>query len=346
MRLSSPDFRSPSRLLVLDRIFTVSEPCELMRTVVIGGTGHIGTYLVPRLVALGHEVLNVSRSKRVPYSDQAAWKSVTTIELDRSTEERLGTFGKQIRNLEPDIVIDLICFTVESARHLVEAVRGELQQFLHCGTIWVHGASIQVPTTEDAPRKPFGDYGIQKAAIEEYLLRETRLGCFTATILHPGHIVGPGWEPLNPAGHFNPKIFERLARGEEVSLPNLGLETVHHVHADDVAQAFVRAMTRRSVAIGESFHVVSAAALTLRGYAEAVSTWFGQQPRLRFLSWDEWRSTVSKEEAAATWDHIAHSPSCSIAKARQLLDYQPRYGSLEAVFESLRWLIDHEVIKV
>jgi nucleoside-diphosphate-sugar epimerase len=317
-----------------------------MRTVIIGGTGHIGTYLVPRLVALGHEVLNVSRSKRVPYSDHGAWKSVTTIELDRPAEERLGTFGKQIRNLKPDIVVDLICFTVESARHLVEAVRGEIQQFLHCGTIWVHGPSIQVPTTEDAPRKPFGDYGIQKAAIEEYLLRETRLSDFTATILHPGHIVGPGWEPLNPAGHFNPKIFERIARGEEVSLPNLGLETVHHVHADDVAQAFVRAVTHRSVAIGESFHVVSPAALTLRGYAEAVAAWFGQKPQLRFLSWDEWKSTVSKEEASATWDHIAHAPSCSIAKARQLLDYQPRYGSLEAVFESVHWLIDHHVIKV
>jgi nucleoside-diphosphate-sugar epimerase len=317
-----------------------------MRTVIIGGTGHIGTYLVPRLVALGHEVLNVSRSKRVPYSDHGAWKSVTTIELDRPAEERLGTFGKQIRNLKPDIVVDLICFTVESARHLVEAVRGEIQQFLHCGTIWVHGPSIQVPTTEDAPRKPFGDYGIQKAAIEEYLLRETRLSDFTATILHPGHIVGPGWEPLNPAGHFNPKIFARIARGEEVSLPNLGLETVHHVHADDVAQAFVRAVTHRSVAIGESFHVVSPAALTLRGYAEAVAAWFGQKPQLRFLSWDEWKSTVSKEEASATWDHIAHAPSCSIAKARQLLDYQPRYGSLEAVFESVHWLIDHQVIKV
>jgi nucleoside-diphosphate-sugar epimerase len=28
-----------------------------MRIVVIGGTGHVGTYLVPRLVMAGHEVL-------------------------------------------------------------------------------------------------------------------------------------------------------------------------------------------------------------------------------------------------------------------------------------------------
>jgi len=317
-----------------------------MRAVVIGGTGHIGTYLIPRLVASGHEVFNISRSKRAPYRDHGAWKWVTNIELDRSAEERSGGFGKQIRDLRSDLVIDLICFTVESARHLVETLRGEIQHFLHCGTIWVHGPSVQVPTTEEMPRRPFGDYGVQKAAIEEYLLRESRLTGFPATILHPGHIVGPGWAPLNPAGHFNTKVFERLARGEEVTLPNLGLETVHHVHADDVAQAFVQAAVYRSVAVGESFHVVSPAALTLRGYAEAVSAWFGEKARLRFLSWDEWRGTVSKEDAAATWDHIAHCPNCSIAKARRLLDYQPRYSSLEAVHESLTWLIEHQIIKV
>jgi nucleoside-diphosphate-sugar epimerase len=317
-----------------------------MRAVVIGGTGHIGTYLIPRLAAAGYEVLNVSRSQRGPYSEHNAWKSVAHLEVDRAAAESSGKFGKQIRDLRPDVVIDLICFTLESARHLVEALRGEIEHFLHCGTIWVHGPSVEVPTTEEAPRRPFGDYGIQKAAIEHYLLREARLVGFPVTILHPGHIVGPGWAPLNPAGHFNPQIFERLARGEEVSLPNLGLETVHHVHADDVAQSFAQAVVHRSVALGESFHVVSPAALTLRGYAEAVSAWFGQKANLQFLSWDKWQSTVSKEEAAATWDHIAHSPNCSIAKARRLLDYQPRFRSLEAVYESLRWLIEHQVIKV
>ncbi len=319
---------------------------DKLRTVVIGGTGHIGTFLIPRLVASGEEVFNVSRSKRAPYRNHGAWKSVTNIDLDRSAEEQSGRFGKQIRDLRPDVVVDLICFTIESARHLVETLRGEVQHFLHCGTIWVHGPAVQVPTTEEAPRRPFGEYGIQKAAIEAYLLREARLMGFPATILHPGHIVGPGWEPLNPAGHFNSKVFENLASGEELSLPNLGLETVHHVHADDVAQAFAKAMIHRGAAIGENFHVVSSAALTLRGYAEAVSDWFGHKPKLRFLSWDDWQASVPKEDAAATWDHIAHSPNCSIAKAQHLLDYRPRYSSLEAVFESLGWLIEQGIIKV
>ena len=108
-------------------------------------------------------------------------------------------------DLRPDVVIDMICFTLESATHLVEALRGRVQHLLTAGTIWVHGPSVQVPTTEEQPRRPFGEYGIQKAAIEAYLLDQTRRYGFPATVVHPGHIVGPGWAPLNPARAFQPR---------------------------------------------------------------------------------------------------------------------------------------------
>jgi nucleoside-diphosphate-sugar epimerase len=306
-----------------------------MRIVLLGGTGHIGTYLVPRLVTAGHEIIVVARGEQKPYRAHAAWQSVQRVKIDRTAAEKTGEFGQQVASLKGDIVIDLICFTLASATQLAEALRGKIQHFLHCGTIWVHGPSVVVPVTEEQPRRPFGEYGTQKAAIEAYLLREARLSGFPATILHPGHIVGPGWNPLNPAGHFNPVVFRQLARGEELCLPNFGLETVHHVHADDVAQAFCQAMIHRSTSLGESFHVVSPNAITLRGYAEQAAGWFGQKANLRFLPWDLWKGTVSKEEAAATWDHIAHSPSCSIAKAQRLLDYCPRYSSMEAVAEAI-----------
>ena len=317
-----------------------------MRVVIIGGAGHVGTYLVPRLVEAGHEVINISRGQRGPYQPHAAWKSVRQVVADREAEDKAGTFGQQVRELKPDVVIDMICFTLESARQMATALRGQVQHFLHCGTIWVHGPTVQAPATEEQPRRPFGEYGLQKAAIEAYLLDEARRNGFPATMLHPGHIVGPGWEPLNPAGHFNPQVFAKLARGEELALPNLGMETIHHVHADDVAQAFMQALANRSMAVGESFHVVSSAALTLRGYAESMAAWFGQPANLRYLPWEAWKATVSTEEATATWDHIAHSPCCSIAKAQRLLDYQPRYTSLQAVYEAVSWLIEHGVIRI
>jgi nucleoside-diphosphate-sugar epimerase len=279
---------------------------------------------------------------RKPYQSNAAWDSVNQLAIDRVEAEGKGVFGDQIQDLAPDAVIDMICFKPESAKSLVSALRGQVQHFLHCGTIWVHGPSEQVPTEEAHPRNPFGEYGIDKAAIETYLIREARQNGFPATILHPGHIVGPGWIPLNPAGHFNPDVFRKLARGEVLTLPNIGMETVHHVHADDVAQGFMKALNNWNSAVGESFHIVSPQALSLRGYAEAMARWFGGEANLRYLPWNEWVMGVSEGEAAATWDHIAHSPNCSIAKAQRLLGYQPRFSSLQAVQEAVGWLIRNE----
>jgi nucleoside-diphosphate-sugar epimerase len=312
-----------------------------MKIVVIGGTGHIGTYLIPRLVQEGHAVVSLSRGARKPYRDPGIWKFVEQHRIDRAQEEGAGSFGARIAAMAPDVVVDLICFTLESARHLVEKLEGKVGQFLFCGTIWVHGHSEVVPATEAGPRRPFGDYGVRKAAIEAWLLEMSHRAGFPATILHPGHIVGPGWVPLNPAGNFNPDVFKSLAEGKKLLLPNLGHETVHHVHADDVAQAFYRAMQYRSTAIGESFHVVSPAAMTLRGFAERMSRWFGHEADLSYLPWDEWRKTVAPKDAEATWDHLAHSPNCSMEKAARLIHYTPRYTSMEGVCESVDWLVEH-----
>src|SRR5205085_2076268 len=137
--------------------------------------------------------------------------------------------------------------------------------------------------------------------------------------VHPGHIVGPGWMPLNPAANFNPNVFTILAKGEELRLPNFGLETVHHVHADDIALVFMRAIANWSAAVGEAFHAVSPGAVSLRGYAETVAAWFGREAKLSFLPYDAWKTHQIPEDAAATWEHIARSPSASGAKAERLL---------------------------
>jgi len=316
----------------------------MARVVVIGATGHIGTYLVPRLVRLGHEVVAVTRGTSKPYLPDPAWAQVEFITLDRDTLERQGTFGSTIANLQGDVVIDNICFTLDSARQLVEALKGNVQHFLHIGTIWTHGHSEVVPTPEDVTKRPFGDYGIQKAAIEAYLLELARREGFPATIIHPGHIVGQGWAPLNPAGHFDLSAFSTIARGDTLELPNFGMETVHHIHADDIAALLILAMTHWSVAVGEAFHAVSPGALTLRHYASAMYRYFGHEPALSFAPWDDWKSRQIEANANATWEHVVRSPNCSIEKGKRLLGYAPR-SSLAAVEDALGWLIANDRIK-
>jgi nucleoside-diphosphate-sugar epimerase len=264
---------------------------------------------------------------------------VERVSLDRAALEADERFGEAILATRPDIVVDMICFDLASARQLVDALAGRVSHYLFVGTIWTYGHSVVVPTPETAPKTPFGDYGIRKAEVEAFLLERSRTTGFPATIVHPGHIVGPGWAPLNPAGNFNPAVFSALARGERLALPNFGFETVHHVHADDIACLIMAAMENWSASRGESFNAVSSGALTLRGFAESMAAWFGQTPDLAFQPFEAWGEAQSDEDGTATWEHIARSPNCSMDKARRLLGFVPRHTSLAAVQEAVTAMI-------
>ena len=87
----------------------------MSRIVVIGATGHVGTYLVPRLVRAGHEVVALSRGERDPYLPAPEWRRVERVVVDREAEDAAGTFGERIAALAADAVVDMLCFTPESA---------------------------------------------------------------------------------------------------------------------------------------------------------------------------------------------------------------------------------------
>ncbi len=243
----------------------------MSRVVVIGATGHIGTYLVPRLVAGGHEVIAVSRGARGPYQASPRWSAVTTVTADREAEDAQGTFGERI---------------------------------------------------------------------EALLHEETRAGGVPCVVLHPGHISGPGWPVITPAGNLDPATWTALATGQPLALPDHGLGVLHHVHADDVAQAFELALSRPA-AIGASFHVTAEQAMTQRGLAAGAAAWFGREAVLDFVDWEEFASLVGRGNAEVTREHTVRSIAASIARARAVLGYAPRYTALGALREALAWLADH-----
>ena len=311
----------------------------MSRVVVIGATGHIGTYLVPRLVDGGHEVIAVSRGTRGPYHASPQWDTVTRVTADREAEDAAGMFGGRIAALHPDAVIDLICFTAASARQLVEALRPARPLLVHCGTIWVHGPALRVPVTEDEPRTAYGEYGTGKAEIEALLHRgdpggrRPRRWCCT-----PVTSAGRAGPPSPRPGTSTRSRGLELATGRPLALPDHGLGVLHHVHADDVAQAFELALSRPA-AIGTSFHVAAEQAMTQRGLAAGVARWFGREPVLDFVGWDEFTRRAGPQHAEVTREHTSRSITASIARAREVLGYAPRYSSLGALHEALSWLV-------
>src|SRR3712207_4724278 len=133
-----------------------------MRIVVIGGSGHVGRFLVPRVVRAGHEGVKLTRGSRAPYVEDEASSEVEQIQVDRAAEDADGTFGRRVAGLGAEVVIDMICFTPESAAALVDALRGRVGHLLHCGSIWRYGESVKQPMRGDDTSPPFGEYGTQK----------------------------------------------------------------------------------------------------------------------------------------------------------------------------------------
>jgi nucleoside-diphosphate-sugar epimerase len=317
-----------------------------MRVIVIGAAGHIGTYLVPMLYEAGYEVIAITRSMSSPYEDAPAWHQVRRILLDR---EKDPDFILKLRTMEPDAIIDLVNFSIADTKKIVEGFRGsKLSHYLYCSSCWAHGRAETLPfNPDDTEKDPLDNYGKDKFASEMYLKEEYRKNGFPATIVMPGQISGPGWTIINPWGNTSLRVFQDIADGKEIALPNFGQEILHHVHGYDVAQVFFKAITHQEKALGESFDADAETQITLYGYAKHLYRFFGREPKIAFLPWPEWcKYEGNPEECDHTYYHIARSGFFSIEKAKRLLGYEPKYTCLETIDLAVKSYIDRGLIKI
>ena len=259
--------------------------------------------------------------------------------VDRAAMEAAGDFGPAMRAIGADVVIDMICFTPESARHLVEALSG------HVAAFPAHSARsgrTAIPTRGSHPR------GGAETPVRRLRRPE---GGDRGLPARPGPPRGlPGDD--HPSRPYRRPRLGAAEPGRQ--LQSAGLRHPGARRAADAAQlrardgpprprrrprapcSWPRSATGARRSARRSTRV-SAAALTLRGYAEAMAALV--RPRTPDLELPAVRGMGGDPGAGgrdqATWEHIARSPNCSIAKARRRLDWTPRYGSLEAVQESV-----------
>ncbi|MDO4565088.1 MAG: NAD-dependent epimerase/dehydratase family protein [Clostridia bacterium] len=317
-----------------------------MKAVVIGAAGHIGTYLVPMLVDAGYETVAITRGRSKPYEDNPAWNKAVRVFIDR---ERTTDFIRKLKDMEPDIIIDLVNFNIEDTKKIVEAFRdSKLSHYLYCSSCWAHGMAETIPSDPDDSKKaPLDDYGKDKFASEMYLKEQYRTKGFPSTVIMPGQISGPGWAIINPWGNTSMRAFQDIADGKEIALPNFGQEILHHVHGYDVAQMFFQAVSHRDRALGETFDAQATSHITLYGYAKHLYEFFGHEPKIKFLPWNEWCDYEGvAEECEHTYYHIVRSGVFSIEKARRLLEYEPKYTCIETINLAVKSYIDRGLIKV
>ena len=160
-----------------------------MKICVIGGTGHIGKFLVPMLIEAGHEVTVVTSGK-TPMLEKGAWKFVNLITL---------TYGAPgwtdaIRGVGSEVLVDIL---QGDSPELYMAVKDTMRHMIVCGSIWMLGFPRVVPTPAITQGPcPFSGYAKRYAQLLAVKLQAEADGiAFTAIM--PPNICGPYKIPLD-----------------------------------------------------------------------------------------------------------------------------------------------------
>ena len=318
----------------------------MKKAVVIGGGGHIGTYLIPELYERGYDITVISRGNTKTYKPELpVWDKIKRVTCDRLKMAAEGKFGDMVAEMKPDFIFDTVSYTRETMEELCKPLMAdpklsEKTKIVQIGSIWVYGYKVESPVEESHVHNAICDYGKGKTAIEVYLRELSEAGKLNTTVLHPGHISGEGWYPINPQANFNHEVYADIIAGRELLLPNDGNATIHHVHAADIAGLTMAVLDHPDESCGQAFNATSKHAVTLRGFAERLYEHFGHEPKLSYLPFEEFAKKIAPEDAADTFDHIRRSPNCSMEKAEKLLGFVPKYSSVDTVISALTYKIE------
>ena len=235
-----------------------------MRTLVTGGAGFIGSTLVDRLLAEGHEVDVV---------DDLSTGSLQNLAEARSNgERRLSFHNLDIRDpslmslmerRKPEVVFHIAAqatvprsvaepvfdaeVNVIGSLHVIEGARraGARKVVYAASGGTLYGDTDDLPIKESAPHRPLSPYGVSKAVVCDYLVAYRALHELEFTALALANVYGPRQDPHGEAGVV--AIWaERLTAGETCFINGDGRHTRDYVFVDDVVDGFARAADRGS----------------------------------------------------------------------------------------------------
>lgn len=227
-----------------------------MRILVTGGAGFIGSNLVDRLLADGHEVMAVDDLSSGDRDNLVAAAQSPLFMLHQMDVRDPALIGL-VAEWKPEVVCHLaaqisvrksVADPVHDARLNVEGTASVLTAAHHGGTrkvvfassVAVYGRPAVIPVPADAAVDPRSPYAASKLSAETYLAAFKALHGIDYTTLVLANVYGPRQSPEGEAGVV--AIFtDALLNGTPTVLYGDGTQTRDYVFVDDVVDGFARA---------------------------------------------------------------------------------------------------------
>ena len=223
-----------------------------MNILILGGTGLISREIVKQLLAEGHSVALFNRGDRkLEFTGAAHY-----IYGNRYDKE---DFSRKMNAVEPDVVIDMICYNKDDAYQTYEAFAGRIPQIIFTSSVAAYERPYkEFPMREesegycDSAEYP---YGYNKAQMEMYL-REKMISSDTAiTILRPSLTFGPGGTNMGTLRQ-NANIPYRIKQGKPMVLFGDGTVPWSFTFSPDVARAYILSCMNPAT-YNDYFHVAN-----------------------------------------------------------------------------------------
>jgi nucleoside-diphosphate-sugar epimerase len=305
---------------------------------VIGGYGHIGRFLVPRLARAGWQVTVLTRAQQAP-PDTDAWRDLSHRHVAGDYQELTEMHGwaDLLKDVAPTVVIDILA---RSAPAVVHACPPQVNHVLVCGSVWMYGPPRQVPTPERTQGPfPFEFYRARYQHLQELLVAK---GGPAVTGIMPSNICGPGKIPIDPYGTRELAVHKAMASGLEIVLPYDGLILVGPADAEDVAEVFALAAEQPDKSANRMFNAAAAYALTFADLVTTYSRIYGVEIPVRSVEWDEF-DLIVRPTPDQRYHHEAHM-CADITAARRILGYEPKYTPETALQRAVEWMRSTEML--
>lgn len=299
------------------------------RAVVTGSAGFLGERFCTELTRQGYDVTGIdvrpSPATTVvgDLTVDGPWQdAVSSAELVVHTAAVVGEKGSWER---------FRAVNVGGTQRVLAAATGRV---LHLSSIVVHGPSFPDQVGEDSPVRPTGNpYTDTKIASEHLALLAAAAGA-PVTVVRPGDVYGPGSVP------WTIRPVQMLARHQ---LAAFSAGVLSPVYVDDVVTGGLAAATS-DAGLGQVFHLSS-------GVGVSPTEFFGHYARMLDrrlpvlplplvralagpLSLLGDRAPLSRR----TLEYVTHPGTYSIAKARDLLGWEPAVDLTEGMRRTQVWL--------